>query len=185
MKLSIATLGAASLVGLGAPSVFAMTAVSGAAGAASAAPKVGDSCLIGTWHDNASKTTTQWNGKTVKMHTKGGDIDHIRASGVDHDSWAKAKPLYGTVSGHKLTEVIRGHNLLHLLAKPHAHRVIYTEDGWTPKSTNRYVYRGDHSKGYLNQTGSYASPYRCTAKKLTFLREGKVVDTETRLSTKP
>jgi hypothetical protein len=179
LKLSVAALGAASLVAVGGPAATAVPA------GAAKAPAIGDSCLIGTWHDNGGKTTTNWDGKQVTMHTRGGDIDHISASGKDHDSWATSKPLYGKVAGHKLTERIRGHNLTQIAAKPHAHRAIYTEEGWTPKSSNRYVYRGKHSKGYLNQTGSFPTAYRCTTKTLSFLSGGKVVSTETRLSTKP
>jgi hypothetical protein len=181
VRLPIAVFGVAFLVAAGLPASTATASVA----ASAKAPAVGDSCLVGTWHDNGGKTTTQWNGKTVKMRTGGGDVDHISASGIDHASWATSKVEVGKVRGHRLTERIRGHNKVRILANPHAHTVVYTELGWTPKSSNRYVYLGKHSKGYLNQTGKFTTHYHCSATKLIFRSKGKAVDTETRLSTKP
>jgi hypothetical protein len=150
-------------------------------------PAIGDSCLVGTWHDNAGKTTTNWDGHTVKMHAGGGDVDHIFASGIDKDNWQSSKPIVGKYQGHKLTEQIRGHNKVRFAARPNAHpaKLTITELGWTAKSSNRFVYRGQHSTGYLNQSGTIASTYRCTSTTLTYLMKGKVVSTETRVSTKP
>lgn len=141
-----------------------------------------DHCLVGTWHDNRGLSSTQWDGQKVVMHMRGGDIDHIASNGHDHDSWMHAKPEYGTYQGYRLKEVVRGHNLL-VFRKTGTGRMRATERGWSSGSTNRYVYRGQHSTGYLNQSGHSTVRYRCTAKKLTWLtKKGTVSGTETRIS---
>jgi hypothetical protein len=159
--------------------------------AAQAAPahasrtSVGDRCLIGTWHDNHNRTSTRMNGKRVVMHAGGGDVDHIAASGVDHDSWADSLPLVGRYLHHPLTEQVRGENtqLIHSSRKHHHLVMTVTEQGWSVHSTNRYTYRGKHFSGYLNQSGVHTYRFRCTATTLTFLGpKGKVTGTETRLS---
>jgi hypothetical protein len=137
---------------------------------------------------NHQRTSTKWNGTTVVMHAGGGDVDHITKSGIDHDSWAKSAPLVGRFRGHPLTETVRGVNKLSIHAGKVAHHasLTMTELGWTSTSTNRYVYRGHHSKGYLNQTGVHIVRYRCSSTTLTFLgHRGHVIGTETRLSDKP
>lgn len=150
-------------------------------------PAVGDKCLIGTWHDNPGRTSTIWNGQKVPMRAGGGDVDHIAANGIDHDNWHKSKPNVGTYAGHRLTERIRGVNSQQLTATGHGHTrtLKIVELGWTSNSTNKYVYRGHHSTGYLNQTGTFKVRYRCSATTLRYIKKGKVVGTETRLSSKP
>lgn len=145
-------------------------------------PKGLDSCLVGTWHDHAGPSSTRWNGHLVKMHYRGGDIDHIARSGVDHDNWVHAKRSVGTYQGSQLTELIRGHNLL-TFKQAGKGRLHVTEDGWSNDSTNTYVYQGQHSTGILNPSGHWTDYYRCTAHKLSWLsRSGKVLSTETRRS---
>jgi hypothetical protein len=149
---------------------------------------VGDSCLVGTWHDNHGKTSTRWNGHQVAMRAGGGDVDHISASGIDHDNWAKSLPIVGTYLGHRLTEKVRGENtqLIHAHTVNHHAVITVTERGWSAKSSNRYVYRGKHSTGYLNQTGVHTYRYRCTATRLILMGpKGHVSGSETRLSTSP
>jgi hypothetical protein len=68
----------------------------------------------------------------------------------------------------------------------HHASLTLTERGWTATSTNRYVYRGHHSSGYLNQTGVHVVRYRCSSTTLTLLGpKGHVIGRETRLSDKP
>jgi hypothetical protein len=160
----------------------------GAGAATSGQPPIGDRCFVGTWHDNGGRTTTRWLGKTVVMHAGGGDYDHISNSGADRDGWSASKPLVGKVAGHRLKERVRGNNhlLIRVHRSGHGGTVTLTEQGWGPKSTNRYLYRGKHSKGYLNQTGTFSYGFRCTLTTLTFLGpKGHVLSTETRVSYKP
>jgi hypothetical protein len=182
-RLSIVPLAVGALLTLGLPAATASTVV-----AAHKPAAVGDRCLIGTWRDNGGTTTTRWNGHTVTMHTRGGDFDHIAASGRDRNTWADSKALVGRFGGHRLTERVRGQNSLLLRATSSATggTVVETEQGWLARSTNRYVYRGQHSTGYLNQTGSFSFSFRCTLTTLTFLAKGgKVLSSETRLSFEP
>jgi hypothetical protein len=183
-----------SMVALGVAGVLlSATVVAGLPAANAAAerskgPAVGDRCLIGTWRDNGGVTSTRWNGHHVKMHARGGDFDHIHASGLDRDGWDSSKRLVGKLAGHRLTERVRGNNSLLLRAHRHAHGgiVVETEQGWGKRATNRYVYRGKHSRGYLNQTGTFTFRFRCTLTTLTFLgKKGGVRGTETRVSFKP
>jgi hypothetical protein len=149
---------------------------------------VGDKCLVGTWHDNAAKSSTIWNGKKTPMHYHGGDVDHISSSGVDHDHWNHSKAFVGHVDGSKLTEHIRGENKQTFSASGHGKKatVRIVEKGWTKSSTNKYVYQGKHYTGYLNQTGHNSVRYSCTSKTLTYYnKKGKVTGTETRTSKKP
>jgi hypothetical protein len=159
------------------------------AGATRAAKhSIGDSCLVGTWQDSHGRSSTRWNGHRVEMRAGGGDVDHISASGIDHDDWSQSRPLVGHYLGHKLTEKVRGHNtqLIHSATKHHHLQMTVTEQGWTAHSSNRYVYRGKHSKGYLNQTGVHVIRYRCTSTTLTLLGpKGHVTGHETRLSDTP
>lgn len=176
-----------SIVGI---TLIAVTAPLSSAQAASrpahvAGVSVGDSCLVGTWHDNQGFFSTLWNGQKVKLHGGGGDIDHISADGTDHDNWMHSKPSYGTYQGYRLKETVRGHNLLRF-HKVAAHKLRNVELGWSSGSTNKYVYRGSHYTGYLNQSGTSASYYRCNATTLTWTtKKGKVLGTETRLSRTP
>jgi hypothetical protein len=175
----------------------AALAVSGAATAGGSAPApdavraphhaaaLGSHCLIGTWKDGASWTTTRWKGKTVRMRYRGGDVDHIASTGIDKDNWQKSKELVGRVHHHKLVEHIRGHNKLRftVIAKG---TVRVAEKGWTQNSTNRYVYKGHKKKGYLNQHGHYRQYFHCNASTLTWRsKKGKVLSRETRVSRNP
>jgi len=178
----VAGLAGLTLAGLPAPSATATDAHR---------PAVGDRCLIGTWHDNANLTSTRWNGTHVVMRAGGGDVEHVFASGVDRDNWQKSKPLVGTVKGHRLVEKVRGLNTMVWRAsgrvgsrKPA--KLTQIELGWSASSTNRYVYRGKHSNGYLNQKGRYPFRYTCTSTTLTFYgKKGRSKGTETRISRKP
>jgi hypothetical protein len=150
--------------------------------------KIGDSCLVGTWRDEGGKTSTLWDGTKVPMHYHGGDVDHIKSNGHDHDNWKNAKKLTGHVNGSKLTEHIHGKNTVRFSTSGHGHKASVTEKekGWSNGSTNKYHYRGKHVKGYLSQTGSSTVHYTCTSKKWkTYNKKGKVVGTEKRLSNKP
>jgi hypothetical protein len=182
----IRSLAAASLaiVIAGVAPIVSANGVSGATTHLQAAG-IGDQCLVGTWHDRGGLSSTLWKDQKVVMHFKGGDIDHIFATGTDSNNWKPSKPLYGTSQGYRLKETIRGINSLkfHKIGKG---KLLVDEQGWSVNSTNKYVYRGQHSTGYLNQTGHAIQYYRCTARKLTWLtKKGKVTGTETRVSHTP
>jgi hypothetical protein len=181
LRYSIVALAAGCLAVAGSPAASAGAAPSGQ-------PPIGDRCFVGTWHDNGGRTTIKWNGKTVAMHSRGGDFDHISASGADLDGWTSSKDLVGKLAGHRLTERIRGNNHLLLAVHRNGHggTVVLTEQGWSSKSTSRFLYRGKHSIGYLTQKGSFSYRFTCTLSTLTFLNhKGHVVGTETRVSYKP
>jgi hypothetical protein len=147
-------------------------------------PKVGDHCLIGTWHDNAIKTSTYFEGHKVHMRYGGGDIDHISASGIDHNTWIHAKPLIGSYRGHRLKQVIHGYQRL-LFKVTGPHRLRNTEKGWTKSSTNSYHYRGKHHAGVLPKSGVTHERFHCTAKTLTLTTtHGTVLARETRIARK-
>jgi hypothetical protein len=176
-----------ALVAVGLPATTA-SAASSAVVAKHKPAAVGDRCLIGTWRDNGGTTTTRWNGHTVRMHTRGGDFDHIAASGHDRSTWADSKTLVGRFDGHRLTERVRGQNslLLRATSSPSGGTVVEAEQGWAARSTNRYVYRGQHSRGYLNQSGDFSFAFSCSLTTLRFLtKSGKVASSETRLSFEP
>jgi hypothetical protein len=179
LKASIVMFAAAGLVAIGLPAANARTEVAAAPAA------VGNSCLVGTWHDNGGRTTTRFEGHRVVMRARGGDIDHIAASGLDLDSWSGSKPAVGTYRGHRLVETITGQNSLGLQAK--GGTLTYTEKGWTSRSKNRYVYRGKKSKGYFNPVGmTFTTKYTCSATRLRFFGpRGRPVGSETRLSSTP
>jgi hypothetical protein len=156
-----------------------------AGGAPTKKPAIGDACLIGTWHDNPGRTTTTWNSQKVKMHYRGGDIDHISASGLDSDNWRHAKKAVGTAQGYKLVQQISGVN--HLKFKVIRHGVLRTTElGWAKHSKNIYHYQGQRYVGYLTQSGHHKQYYSCTAHTLSWkTKKGKVLETETRRSKKP
>jgi hypothetical protein len=54
-------------------------------------------------------------------------------------------------------------------------------------STSRYIYQGSTNTGTFNKPSSkpVVDGYRCTASTLTWTREGKVNDVETRVSNQP
>jgi hypothetical protein len=178
---SLLTASATALVLAGLPATTADAAL------ATSSPRIGDGCLVGTWHDKAGRTSTLWQGHRVPMRAGGGDIDHIAGNGIDHDNWRKSKPIVGHYAGHRLTERIRGVHKQRLTATGHGHSGTLTivNRGWSAHSTNTYVYRGHHSTGYLNQSGSVTVRYRCNATTLRLIKKGKVVGTENRLSRKP
>jgi hypothetical protein len=143
-----------------------------------------DTCLIGTWHDNPGLTSTIWNQRKVQMHAHGGDIDHINASGIDHDNWRPSKKIVGKAQGHKLVERIRGVN--HTQWSTNGNKLKQVEQGWSSGATNKYVYEGHHYTGYLDQTGTFHERYTCHGKKLKYFnKKGKKLGSETRISTKP
>jgi len=147
---------------------------------------IGDSCLVGTWRDGAGNTSTKWNGEVVAMHGGAGNVDHISAKGTDEDTWGgKAKPLYGTYKGHRLKEIIHGHNTLTIYATKTGHKITSTEDGWSTGSTNEFTYKGRTYSGYLSQHGTTSVTYECTAHKLTWRYNGHTLDRETRISATP
>jgi hypothetical protein len=180
-----------ALVVLGAAGLAVAMLPAGSAGADPARGghhSIGAKCLVGTWVANHGRTTTRFNGLNVVMHAGGGDVAHIAASGVSHDNWAKSLPLVGNYRGHPLTEHIRGVNKqrLHAAKVGHHLELTVTELGWSPDSTNRYLYRGHHRPGYLNQVGVHTYRFTCTATTLTFKGpKGHVIGTETRTSRKP
>jgi hypothetical protein len=183
LKTSMVAVATAGLAIAGLPAAHAATDRVGAP------PALGNSCLVGTWRDNPGLTSTQWNGTVVGLHAGGGDVDHIAATGLDQDNFAKAKPAVGTYRHHPLTQTIHGLNTQRLAATgsgKHA-TIRFIEKGWSAGSSIRFTYRGHHSTGYLNGAGvSHHYHYTCTAKTLTFTgHKGNVIGTETRLSRKP
>jgi hypothetical protein len=157
----------------------AMTSGASAAG-------IGDSCLVGTWRDGEGHSSIRWDGHLVAMHGGEGDIDHVSADGTDEDTWGtRSKSLYGRYKGHTLKETFRGHNTLTIHATKHGHRISVTEDGWSAGSTNKYVYEGRTSSGYLSQHGTNYYNYICTASKFKWRYKHHTVDSETRISRIP
>lgn len=186
LKYAVVALSAAGITAAGLPMATAGAAGATAAGAGSA--RIGDRCLVGTWRDHGGRTSTNWNGHKVTMHSRGGDFDHISASGVDHDSWHSSKPLVGRFQHHRITERIRGFNtlLLRTHGRPGHRSVTMSERGWSAHSRNTFVYRGKRSTGYLSQSGRVSVGFRCSLTTLTFLsRHGHVIGRETRVSFKP
>jgi hypothetical protein len=179
VKATTVAFAAAGLIAIGLPAANART------DAPAAPAKLANSCLVGSWHDNGGRTTTRFEGHRVVMRARGGDIDHITATGHDTDAWAGSKPAVGTFRGHRLVETITGHNSLLLSAK--GKKLTYTEKGWTAGSKNRYVYQGKKSKGYFNPFGTvFTAKYTCSATRLRFFGpKGRPVGSETRLSSTP
>ncbi|MGO8958672.1 MAG: hypothetical protein ACLQFR_15070 [Streptosporangiaceae bacterium] len=177
-RLALAT-AVAGLIAVGLPAAQASAHVL-------AASTLGHACLVGTWRDNGGLTSTQWDGHTVAMRGGAGNLDHISASGKDHDFWgSKAKPYYGKYLGHTLKEVIRGRNTITISGKASSDKLRLTEDGWSRGSTNTYTYEGHTYSGYLNQHGTFTQYFRCTADKLTWRSTKRITDTESRISRKP
>jgi hypothetical protein len=150
------------------------------------APAIGDKCLIGTWRDTMVTQSTVFEQNLLTMTGKGGDFDHIHASGIDRDDWTKAHAVHGAIGNDPVDEVIRGINKLSFVpgAKPGSLEV--TELGWSAGNSATFTYQGQTTAGSNQQTGTGAAYYTCTAKKLTWLSAvGTVVGHETRVSRKP
>jgi hypothetical protein len=178
VTLSAVTLCAAGLCAVGLPAA-------GAAARALPAARFTHTCLVGTWHDERGRTYTEWGGHRVAMRGGAGNIDHILATGVDHDIWGRhAKPYYGTYRGHRLKEVLRGRNTVRIKGTGKSDKLRLAEEGWSAGSTNIYTYRGRKYSGYFNQSGTYTMYFRCTARTLTW-RFRHRRDRETRISRKP
>jgi hypothetical protein len=148
-------------------------------------PAIGDKCLVGTWLDKKNTESVIVKHNLVTMTGKGGDIDHIHASGVDHDNWANSRPLYGTIGEDQVKEVIRGINTVRF--QPGAPGGLQeTEVGWSADNTNTLTYQGHTTNKKNSNTGQDGVFYKCSAKKLTWLSGAStVVGHETRLSRKP
>jgi hypothetical protein len=188
LKYSIVAIATAGLAAIGLPAATGATTLATNPHALAAPPPLGNTCLVGTWHDNGGWTSTQWNGSQVSLQAGGGDVDHIASTGLDTDSFAKAKPAVGTYRKHRLTQRVHGTNSLQLRATGHGKhaKLRYVEKGWTAASSIHFAYHGHHTTGYLSQEGVHSYHYTCTAKKLTiFGHKGNVLETETRTSRKP
>jgi hypothetical protein len=171
---------AVAIIVMSVSSAFVVSPAGGSTGSAKIAH-----CLVGTWRDGHEQESTLWAGHKVKMHYSGGDVDHFFAKGVDKDTWAHSHVQHGKYAGSTLSETIRGKLTEHLQMTGKG-RLRVTSGAWSKSSTNTYVYRGQHSVGYLNSVTAYTVRFRCTAKKLTYLnKKGKVVGSETRISRKP
>jgi hypothetical protein len=183
LRLSIVAVATAGAAAAGLPAAHGVT------DRVAAPPKLGNSCLVGTWHDRAGLTSTQWAGNVVTLHSGGGDVDHIAANGLDTDNFAHFKPASGTYRHHRLTERVRGVNTQRLAASGHGKNatIRIIEKGWSTSSSLHLTYRGHTTKGYLNGPGvTHKLHYTCTATTLTYLgSKGKVLGTETRTSRKP
>jgi hypothetical protein len=151
-------------------------------------PPVGDACLVGSWRDQGFRTTTTWDGATVPINGGAGNVDHITRTGADTDIYGPdTLPFYGTYSGNTLEEALQGKEMYTIHASPRKHQVTKVSHGWTVGSTSKYVYQGATNTGVFNKPDTTPATfgYRCTATTLTWLYQGKVSDTETRVSTKP
>jgi hypothetical protein len=151
-------------------------------------PPIGDACLVGTWRDDGGHSTATYDGTTVQMTGEAGNVDHIAASGTDTDIFGPDTfPEYGTYNGNTLEVELQGEQMLTIHANPRKHELTYVNMGWTVGSSSKYVYQGSTTSGTFNKpsTAPVTEGYRCTATTFTWLLHGKVVDTETRLSTKP
>lgn len=148
-------------------------------------PRVGDACLVGTWLNGGFPSSVDWHGTNVPLYGGAGDKDHIYADGTDRDSWVVAAKLSGTYQGRPLVEIEQGVHTWTLRAMPGSHTVSMTDDGWSPGSTARYVYGGRTHKAGFVLAGTYSVGYRCTGSKLAWSNDGKVYETETRISDRP
>lgn len=116
-----------------------------------------------------------------------GNVDHIFATGKDHDSWVQSKPFYGKYRGHTLKQVIRGHNTVTIRGKAHSDKATVTEDGWSRGSTNTTPMKAASTSDihrYLDQRGTATEDVRCTAHTLRWRIKKRTTDTETRVSRK-
>jgi hypothetical protein len=150
-------------------------------------PPIGDACLVGTWLDGQSETSTTYDGASVVLHTSGGDVDHIFASGIDENTWGpETAPFYGTYQGQTLKVIEYGEVRTTIRATPRNHHLSVTNDGWSANSVITYYYAGGQTVGQFGASGGVAyRTYRCTSGTLTWLDNGKVNDTETRVSRTP
>jgi hypothetical protein len=150
-------------------------------------PPIGDSCLVGTWKDGGYTTNANWQGTEVPMTGAGGNLDHIAASGTDHDVYDGASTLTGTYKGSTLTESIRGTSLSTIKADPTTHTATAVSLGWTSGSTTTFLYQGQTTTGGFDKASGQSVHYSyiCTATTLTWMSDGKMVDNETRVSATP
>jgi hypothetical protein len=150
-------------------------------------PPVGDACLVGAWRDDSQLGYDTYNGTTVAVHTSGGDVDHIFATGVDEDTFGLgAAPSYGTYQGQTLEEIDYGELRSTIRATPRNHHLTLTGGGWSANSVVTFYYAGQKSIGYYNGSGQvFYRTYRCSAGTFTLLNDGKVIETETRISRTP
>jgi len=151
-------------------------------------PPVGDSCLVGTWRDSSYNDSTTWDGTTVFLTGGAGNLDHIFPSGTDEDTYGSySDPFLGTYEGSTLQVNYNGTRVSTIRAMPRTHQATITTSGWTSGSAPTFTYQGNVSTGTFNQDASSTSTvtYQCSATTLTWLSDGTVNDTETRVSTSP
>jgi hypothetical protein len=151
-------------------------------------PPVGDACLVGSWSDDGGHSTTAFEGTTIAVTGGAGDVDHIAASGTDTDIYGPTTfPEYGTYEGSTVEQELQGEQVIKLHANPAKHQLTAVYAGWTVGSTDSYVYQGSTINGHFNPPTSTPTTYTytCTATTLKWIYQGKVNDTETRLSNTP
>jgi hypothetical protein len=156
------------------------------ASAHSSKPPIGDKCLVGTWRDKKVTQMVLFNNNLLEMVGKGGDVDHIHASGVDKDRWGDdAQPLHGSIGDDPVDEMINGVNKLSLHVTTKG-AMEETEDGWSTGSGATFTYQGQTTTQPNQETGTGSAYYTCTTKKLTWKTAyGDVLGHEKRLSHKP
>jgi hypothetical protein len=151
-------------------------------------PAVGDACLVGTWRDGGYEDTTTWDKTTVYLHGGAGNLDHIYASGIDDNTYGSyTAPFYGTYDGSTLQVNYNGTRVSTIRATERTHQATVTSSGWTSGSAPTFLYQGETSTGTFNQDAASTATYgyQCTATTLTWISDGTVADTETRVSSTP
>jgi serine/threonine protein kinase len=153
-----------------------------------AAALVGDSCLVGTWQDGAYEDSTTWDNSTVYLTGGAGNLDHIYPSGIDDNTYGSySLPFLGTYNGSTLQVNYTGTRVSTIRATPRTHLATVTDSGWTSGSAPTFLYQGKTTTGTFNQNAASVSTftYSCTATTLTWISDGTVNNTETRVSTTP
>ena len=191
--------GLRTLLLVGVPVVLVAAAVGGYLAASSggsthaktlppAPPPVGDSCLVGTWRDGAYEDSTTWDSTTVFLSGGAGNLDHIYPSGLDDNTYGSySQPFLGTYNGNTLQVSYTGTRVSTIRATPRTHQATVTDSGWTSGSAPTFVYQGNTTTGTFNQNAASVATftYSCTATTLTWIANGTVNNSETRVSTTP
>ncbi|MGB9483712.1 MAG: hypothetical protein WCB86_07450 [Candidatus Dormiibacterota bacterium] len=173
--------GVACLAALGATGSVALAHSATAPLAATKAPAVGDSCLVGAWIlvKESDPTSFTWDGVTVPVAGLAGADMTITPGGTEVDNYSNSQPLLGTYQDQTFSVQVRGSGTSH----DRAHNGLLVQTVVSFAMTGEYRIGGTVAEsGPVHPIPSQDSPYRCSAKQLV-TQAGNGTDTYTRQPT--
>ena len=143
-----------------------LPAAAGARADTTAAPSIGNLCMVGTWRSGVTTYLTSFHGVILSMEGLRGTTETDAVTGRSVTSWRHASVARTMLYGHEVKEKVRGSVVSQLHAGVYSGYLRYTAN--VPHHiVETFTYRHHTTVRHPHHLPVQRTPYTCTATSYT------------------